>query len=60
MSFQKPIPQTRCINYKKVEAPFFFKVEKKLCEDMGLTVSELHKTAIRKLYNDRQVLEMVY
>ena len=59
MSFQKPIPTRRCINYKKVEAPFFHKVEKKLSEEMGMTVSEVHKTAIRKLYNDRQVLEMV-
>ena len=56
---QKPIPQRRCISYKKNEAPFFQKVEKKLCADLGLTESDLYKTAVRKLYNDRQVLEMV-
>ena len=56
---QKPIPQRRCISYKKNEAPFFHKVEKKLCADLGLTESDLYKTAVRKLYNDRQVLEMV-
>ena len=59
MAFQTPIPQRRCINYRKIEAPYFYKVEKKLCEEMGLGISDLHKTAIRKLYNDRQVLEMV-
>ena len=59
MSFPKPIPQTRCICYKKNEAPFFHKVEKKLCSDLGLSISDLHKIAIRKLYQDRQVLAMV-
>ena len=56
---QRPIPTQRCINYKKIEAPFFNKIENKLCSDLGLTVSELHKTAIRKLYTDRELLEMV-
>ena len=56
---QKPIPQRRCISYKKNEAPFFHKVEKKLCADLGLTESDLFQTAVRMLYNDRQVLEMV-
>ena len=56
---QRAIPRQRCINYKKNEAPFFQKVEKKLCADLGLTESDLYKTAVRKLYNDRQVLEMV-
>ena len=56
---QKPIPQRRCISYKKNEAKFFQNVEKKLCADLGLTESDLYKTAVKKLYNDRQVLEMV-
>ena len=56
---QKPIPQRRCISYKKNEALFFQRVEKKLCDDLGMTESELYKTAVRKLFNDRQVLEMV-
>ena len=56
---QRAIPRQRCINYKKIEAPYFNKIENKLCSDLGLTVSELHKTAIRKLYTDREVLEMV-
>ena len=56
---QKPIPQRRCISYKRNEAQFFQKVENKLCADLGLTQSDLYKTAVRKLYNDRQVLEMV-
>ena len=57
---QKPIPQRRCISYKRNEAQFFQKVENKLCADLGLTQSDLYKTAVRKLYNDRQVLEMVW
>ena len=57
---QKPIPQRRCISYKRNEALFFQKVENKLCADLGLTQSDLYKTAVRKLYNDRQVLEMVW
>ena len=56
---QKPIPQRRCISYKRNEAKFFQNVEKKLCADLGLTESDLYKTAVRKLYNDRQVLEMI-
>ena len=59
MTIQRPVPQRRCISYKKNEAPFFQKVEKKLCSDLGMTESELYKTAVRKLFNDRQVLEMV-
>ena len=55
----KPLPRQRCINYKEIERPYFYNIETKLCSDLGLTVSELHKTAIRKLYTDREVLEMV-
>jgi len=47
-------PRRRCINYKQVEAPIFYKMEKKMCEDMGLTISALHKTALKRLWNARQ------
>ena len=56
---QRAIPRQRFINYKKAEAPFYHKIENKLCLDLGLSISELHKKAIRKLYADREVLEMV-
>lgn len=56
---KRPIPRQRCINYKKNEAPFYHKIENKLCMDLGLSISDLHKKAIRKLYADREVLEMV-
>lgn len=55
---QRPIPTQRCINYKKSEAPFFNKIENKLCLDFGLSISDLHKKAIRKLYVDRELLEI--
>ena len=55
----QPIPRQRCINYKRIEAPFFHKIETKLQQDLGMGVSDVHKTALRKLYNDRYLLEMV-
>ncbi len=58
MSFMKPIPQRRCINYKKIEAPVFYKMETQLCEEPGITYSELHKQSVRRLFNARQ-LELV-
>ena len=54
MTLLKTAPTRRCINYKRIEAPVFNKMENKLCEEMGITVSELHKTAIRRLWNSRQ------
>ena len=59
MVMTRAIPRQRCINYKKSEAPFYHKIENKLCLDLGLSISELHKKAIRKLYADREVLEIV-
>ena len=56
---QRVIPRQRCINYKKNEASFYNKIENKLCLDLGLSISDLHKKAIRKLYADREVLELV-
>ena len=58
----KPIQRRRCINYKQREAPVLFKMEEKMCDEMGLTISELHKQAVRKWFNERQnakVLELV-
>lgn len=52
MSIKKPVPQRRCINYRKIEAPVFYEMETKLCEKLGCTYSELHKKAVRKLSND--------
>ena len=60
---QRPIPTQRCINYKKVEAPVYYKMETKLCEELGITYSELHKQSVRRLFNARQSaqqLELVY
>ena len=54
MTLLKAAPKRRCINYKGIEAPIFNKMESKLCEEMGITISELHKTAIRRLWNARQ------
>ena len=59
MSIMKPVPQRRCINYKKVEAPVYYKMETKLCEELGITYSELHKQSVRRLFNARQ-LELVW
>ena len=47
-------PARRCINYKKIEAQVFSKIENKLCGEMVLTISDLHKTAIKRLWNARQ------
>ena len=63
MSIMKPVPQKRCINYKKVEAPVYYKMETKLCEELGITYSELHKQSVRRMFNARQSaqqLELVY
>ena len=49
-------PGRRCINYKAKEKEVFWKIEKQMCNDMGLTISELHKTAIRHLWNTQQEL----
>ena len=54
MPVLKAPPTRRCINYKKIEAPVFNKMESKLCEEMGLTISDLHKIAIKRLWNARQ------
>jgi len=53
MSFKQPVPQRRGVHYKKVEAPVFYEMENNLCRELGLTYSELHKRAVRKLNNDR-------
>ena len=51
MSIKQPIPQRRCVNYRKVEAPVYRKMESELCENYGLTYSELVKQCVRKEYN---------
>ena len=59
MAIETPIPQQRCISYKKREAKYYYDTETELCEDLGLGVSDLYKFAIRKLKTDRQLLQVV-
>ncbi len=49
--FKSP-PQRRCINYKRREAPVFAKMEERLCDEFGYTISELHKVSIREKFNN--------
>ena len=50
----KPIPRRRCINYKKRVAPVVVDMEDKLCDELGLTISEVHILGIKTLFNQRQ------
>ena len=50
-SKRKPIQRQRCINYKEVEAPFFTKIEDRMCLEYGMSISQLHKEAIRQMWN---------
>ena len=58
----KTKPINFLMSYKQREAPIYLPMENKLCEEMGLTRSDLHKTAIRFLNNSRQQQQsaMVY
>jgi hypothetical protein len=67
MSIKQPLPQRRGVHYRKIEVPVYRQIEDELCEDLGLTYSELVKFSIRKLSNDmnnkfqlRRSPEMVY
>jgi hypothetical protein len=54
MPIMKPIPRRRCINYKKRVAPVVVDMEDKLCDELGLTISEVHILGIKTLFNQRQ------
>ena len=54
MPIMKPIPRRRCINYKKRVAPVVVEMEDKLCDELGLTISEVHILGIKTLFNQRQ------
>ena len=42
------------MTYAKREAPILVPIEHKLCAEMGLGRSELHKTAIKEFWSRRQ------
>lgn len=52
MALKKPYPRQRCINYKQREAPYFQKIEERLCEEFGYSISQLHKESIREKFNN--------
>ena len=54
MPIMKPIPRRRCINYKKRVAPVVVDMEDKLCDELGLIISEVHILGIKTLFNQRQ------
>ena len=54
MPIMKTIPRGRCINYKKRVAPVVVDMEDKLCDELGLTISEVHILGIKTLFNQRQ------
>ena len=59
MPIVKPTPRRRCINYKKRVAPVITRMEEKLCDEMGLTISELHIEGIKRIWNTRQNFEQL-
>ena len=54
MPIMKPIPRRRCINYKKRVAPIVVEMEDRLCDELGLSISEVHILGIKTLFNQRQ------
>ena len=50
------VPNSQRFNmtYTKREAPILVPIEHKLCSELGLDRSELHKTAIKEFWNRRQ------
>ena len=51
---RKPNIQRFNMTYTKREAPILVPIEYKLCSELGLDRSELHKTAIKEFWNRRQ------
>ena len=51
---RKPNSQRFNMTYTKREAPILVPIEHKLCSELGLDRSELHKTAIKEFWNRRQ------
>ena len=49
-----PVSNQFHITYKKREVPILIPIERQLCKEMGLTRSDLHKNAIKRLWNSRQ------
>ena len=49
-----PVSNQFHITYKKREVPILIPIEQQLCKEMGLTRSDLHKNAIKRLWNSRQ------
>ena len=54
MPMMKPIPRKFNCTYKVNEAALLVPIEFKLMKELGLTRADLHKTAIKELYNRRQ------
>ena len=50
----KPLPNQRHITYKRREVPVYIPIEEKLMNEMGLTISDLHKEGVKALWNSRQ------
>ena len=50
----KPLPNQRHITYKRREVPVYIQIEEKLMDEMGLTISDLHKEGVKALWNSRQ------
>jgi len=42
------------MTYSKREAPVLVPIEYQLCEELGIDRSELHKRAVKDLWNRRQ------
>ena len=54
MSIETPIKQQKHVCYKKKEVKIYKEMEDKLCDELGLTYSDLHKKGARHLWNERQ------
>ena len=60
MTIVQPLTRRRCINYKKKVAPVITRMEEKLCDEIGIRISELHIEDIRTTWNRFQTLEQFY
>ena len=55
-----PVSNQFHITYKKREVPILIPIERQLCKEMGLTRSDLHKNAIKRLWNSRQEKQLKF
>ena len=53
-NFEKPLKQQRHVTYKRREARILRPIEDTLMEELGYTYSDLCKTGIKTLWNERQ------